>query len=97
MYFSIPVIVNYMRYLGPQTEEGRGQAADGHLLCFSILLLILINSLRSLIFENIGLASLIDFGTNTLASLVYFSIPVVANNMRSLGPYLADSNRRGNY
>ena len=35
-------------------------------------------------------ASLVDFGTNTLVSLVYFSNPVIANNMRSLGVQTAD-------
>ena len=27
----------------------------------------------------------VEFGTNTLASIVYFDFPVVANHMRSLG------------
>ena len=54
--------------------------------------LILINTFRSLSFEKIRLALLIEFGTNTLASLTYFAIPVVANHMRSFGAQTADGN-----
>ena len=85
MYFAIPFVANHTRSLGAQT-------ADGHSLHSSILLQILINSLLSLIFKNIRFASLVEFGTNTLASLMYFSIKVVANHMRYLGAQAADSN-----
>ena len=89
VYFAIPLVANHMRSLG-------AQIADGHSLCSSILLLILINSLRSLSFEKVSLTSLVEFGTNTLASLVYFAIPALYNNMRYLVPQTADSNGRGN-
>ena len=41
-------------------------------------------------FEKSGLDSLVKFGTNTQASLVYFSIPVVAKHMGSLGAQTVD-------
>ena len=46
--------------------------------------------------KKIGLALLVEFSTNTLASLVYFAITVVANNMRSLGLQTTDVNGREN-
>ena len=65
-----------------------------HSLCLSFLVLILINSLYLSNFEKNGLVSPIDFFTNTLALLIYFSIPVVANHMKSLGAHTADGKRQ---
>ena len=86
----------------PITESQKNQSLHSlsfvqiHLLCSSILVLILINLLCLLSFGNIGLALLVEFGTNTLASLIYFPIPVVANHMRYLGAQTANCNRQGN-
>ena len=61
--------------------------------CLPLLEIILINLLRMLSFKKIGLTFLVEFGKNTLASLVYSDILVVANNMRSLGAQAEDGRR----
>ena len=40
--------------------------------------------------KNIWITLLVEFGTNTLALLVYFFVLVVANHMRFLGAQTAD-------
>ena len=81
VYFAIPVVANHMRSLGTQVYFSTNTYQLASLVEFR---------------KKIGLASLVEFGTNILASLVYFAIPVVANPMRYLGAQLEDSNGRGN-
>ena len=94
-----------MRSLGAQTADGRWQTADvrRHMadgkLWLASLVYFMTNTyqLASLVeLKKTRVTLLVEFGTNTLVSLVYFAILVVANHMRSLGAHSADSNEQEN-
>ena len=106
MYFAIPVVANHMRSLGTQTGDGRRHIISDeailhllsfvqiHSICLSILVLILINSLRSLSFEInwAHVARRVCYKYTRFSHI--FSIPVVANHMSYLGAQTTDGNGR---